>query len=181
MTDPYDDPYTSERRMCDDDGLVTGDYLVLHNYLAWLTYAAQGRPEEWKPIEGGWTCTSHAHLAGEHIRCSSPAHDIEPEEFNEAYGLLMPFVVVESTGGPYDDRSFVAGARYGDVANALRAKPFAFESYEYPELVPQLELLAMHEGYTLTYEPWVEYPDEWTFVRFQRITTPDVLYAPETA
>lgn len=86
------------------------------------------------------------------------------------YGLVMPFVVVTSKGGPYDDQAFVAGARYADVAHALRGKPTEFGTYEFPALVPQLDLLAMHEGYTMTTEPWEEHPDEWVWVHFERIT-----------
>lgn len=91
----------------------------------------------------------------------------EPEEPGD-YGLVMPFVVVASAGGPYDDESFVAGCRFEAVWNELRHQPAEYQSYEYPALVPQLDLIAMKEGYTMTTEPWDEHPDEWALVTFTR-------------
>lgn len=84
------------------------------------------------------------------------------------YGLLIPFVVVQSQGGPYDDAAFVAGARYGKIAEILHAKPEEFSTYEYPEMVHQLDLLAMHEGYAMKSTPWDEHPDEWVLLEFVR-------------
>jgi hypothetical protein len=82
------------------------------------------------------------------------------------YGLVMPFVVCESVGGPYEDRAFVAGVRYGQIAaEVAELKPGHAWSWtvETP-LVRQLDLLAMHEGLTMTAEPWDEHPDEWVHV-----------------
>lgn len=93
-------------------------------------------------------------------------------ESENTYGLVMPFIVVTSHGGPYDDVSFVAGCRYAAVAAALAEKPASYESYEYPALLPQLDLLAMHEGYVMETEPWDEHPEDWTLVRFTRIEDP---------
>lgn len=47
------EPFTMSARLCDDDGIVRGG-----------------------PMRHGtdYTCTGHAHYAGEHIRCESPAH-----------------------------------------------------------------------------------------------------------
>lgn len=63
------DPFTSEHRLCDDEGLVTGAFLELHNRLRAMRHAAAN------PVLEPFRCTSHAHLAAEHIRCTSPAHD----------------------------------------------------------------------------------------------------------
>lgn len=75
------DPFTSERRLCDDDGMVSLEpaaeqsdppppvprtYLGQHNDLARLG----GHPTVAEPF----ACTGSAHLAGEHIACTSPAH-----------------------------------------------------------------------------------------------------------
>lgn len=49
-------------RLCDDDGMVRGEYLYHHN---WLAQSAVTEP---------FACTSHAHLGGEHVQCTSPAH-----------------------------------------------------------------------------------------------------------
>jgi hypothetical protein len=87
-----------ELRLCDDQGLVTDTpvepgspgtaldpdltYLKLHNNLR----SRNSNPDIRKPIkEGGWACTSHAHLGGEHIRCTSPAHrSADPDVFDAA-------------------------------------------------------------------------------------------------
>ncbi|MDQ3933409.1 MAG: hypothetical protein M3340_02120 [Actinomycetota bacterium] len=80
------DPYTMEVRLCDDAGMVSNErvkpgspgtafdpdltYLRLHNNLA----ARNTNPDTRKPVTEPYACTGHAHLAGEHIRCTSPAH-----------------------------------------------------------------------------------------------------------
>lgn len=81
------------------------------------------------------------------------------------YSLVMPFVVVASAGGPYDDGAFVAGCRFGTWDALLTLKPVMHAEYEPPELVPQLDLLAMHHGYTMTTEP---FDDDWTYVEMRR-------------
>lgn len=85
------DPYTCKVRLCDDEGKVSDTpvepgspgasfsptdltYIKLHNNLR----ARNSNPDTRKPVEGGWQCTGHAHLAGEHIRCTSPAHAPKP-------------------------------------------------------------------------------------------------------
>ena len=60
------DPYTLEKILCDDAGIVSGSYLRALNWLR----AYDGHPAVNEPF----TCTGHAHLAGEHIRCLSSAH-----------------------------------------------------------------------------------------------------------
>lgn len=47
------DAYTMSARLCDDDGIVRGG--SMH----------RGRD---------YRCTGHAHFAGEHMYCTSPAH-----------------------------------------------------------------------------------------------------------
>lgn len=77
MSEPKAPP---ARRLCDGDGIVSqeladpqplGDetltYLGLHNRLA----ALSGHGPQTDPF----TCSGSAHYAGEHIRCTSPAHD----------------------------------------------------------------------------------------------------------
>lgn len=60
-------PFTSEHQLCDDEGVVGGAFLELHNRLRAMRHR--------EPVLEPFQCTSHAHLAGEHIRCTSPAHD----------------------------------------------------------------------------------------------------------
>lgn len=74
-----DDPFTLEARLCDDDGMVSHERTPPNAFDAELTYmkqlnnlrAVSGHgPYEGEPFH----CTGSAHLAHEHIRCTSPAH-----------------------------------------------------------------------------------------------------------
>ncbi len=53
LPDNDDDPFTAAARLCDDDGIVRKG--LMHHGT-------------------NYTCTGHAHFAGEHYRCLSPAH-----------------------------------------------------------------------------------------------------------
>lgn len=77
------------------------------------------------------------------------------------YGLVMPFVVCESEGGPYESAAFVAGWDCAFVDDTLRslATPrtngvtaATVQRYVKPEAVPQLDPIAMRHGFTLTTE-----------------------------
>lgn len=98
-----DDPYTMEVRLCDDDGIVSHErvepgspgtifdsdltYYKLHNNLR----AHNMNPDTRKPYDGEpFACTGHAHLAGQHIRCTSPAHRVR-----ERSSVSGVFVVCE--------------------------------------------------------------------------------------
>lgn len=77
----------------------------------------------------------------------------EPDD-TVRFSLLMPFVVVASKGGPYDDPSFTAGYRMGQADETLRmARAIGAEeimvTYVKIECEPQLELLAMRYGFAL--------------------------------
>lgn len=93
----------------------------------------------------------------------------EPEE--QDYGLVFPFVVCQSLGGPHEDDAFVAGYQAGQIDSALAAAAavratqakFTVRS----ALVPQLEMVAMNRGFpVMLAEPWEAHPDEWTHVTF---------------
>jgi hypothetical protein len=88
----------------------------------------------------------------------------------DGFGLVYPFVVCQSKGGPYDDSAFVAGCQFGQVAAEAKQIPKGQSRawYVYPEIVAQLDLLAMHEGLHLTSEPWDEHPEEWALVTLRR-------------
>lgn len=89
---------------------------------------------------------------------------VEDEE--GSWELVMPFVVCASQGGPYDDEAFVAGIRLQQLWHRLEVgDPDVLSEYVPPELVPQLDLLAMHLGYTLTAEP---HNEDWALVAFRR-------------
>lgn len=91
------DPYTLEVRLCDDAGLVSNErvepgspgtvldpdltYMKLLNNLR----ARNRNPDARKPYTGEpFVCTGSAHLAGEHIRCTGPAH--QRLRMADAYG-----------------------------------------------------------------------------------------------
>jgi hypothetical protein len=93
------------------------------------------------------------------------------EEEESEYGLIMPFVVCQSNGGPYEDRPFVAGVRIGVLIQRMTNGEPEISSYEYPAMLPQIDLLAMHYGYQLESEPWEEHPDEWVYVRLAKTST----------
>lgn len=92
MTLSSSDPYTMEMRLCDDDGMVSHEaviepgrvspspdesYLARLNRLRNMSRTAHGDKPEF--IEESFTCTGNAHLAAQHIRCTSPAHQTVPE------------------------------------------------------------------------------------------------------
>lgn len=101
--------------------------------------------------------------------------DQEPDE--AGYGLVYPFVCVASVGGPWDDQAFVAGARFGQIVAELKAKPRVYETTVEPDLVSQLDLLAMHEGYSLSHEEAV--PGEWEYVTFTSLPGPAASGTPD--
>lgn len=111
------------------------------------------------------------------------------EEFSAAngetpdddYALVYPFVVCKSNGGPYDDDSFVAGARFAQIDAELQLAHMLAHDHSAtvePALVPQLELLAMHRGYTLRIEEFdgedLGVRDAWARAVFE-LTTDDTL------
>jgi hypothetical protein len=97
----------------------------------------------------------------------------QPEGGTE-YGLLFPFVVCQSQGGPYDDEAFVAGAQFGRIDQALQVAAVSgatrLRVTVRTDLVKQLELCGMARGFpVLIAEQVEETPDypampEWSFV-----------------
>lgn len=79
--------------------------------------------------------------------------------------LLMPFVVVTSKGGPYDDASFTAGWEMGKLDRDLSALPRQHQITIRTLNVPQADLIGMRYGYRCEAETSTEVP-EWTFVTF---------------
>lgn len=76
------------------------------------------------------------------------------------YELLMPFVVVQSVGGPYEDTAYVAGYEAGRI-EALRE----FFGYVHTPNVPQVDLIAMKKGLCLKLG---DRSGDWTFVEVSR-------------
>ena len=102
-----------------------------------------------------------------------------PDDDNDEadYGLVMPFVVCQSEGGPYESQAFVSGVSCGVIDETLRQlaalaqhglTAATVERYVAPALLPQLDLVAMRHGFTLTSEAWDEHPDEWALATFTK-------------
>lgn len=82
-----------------------------------------------------------------------------------SFGLVMPFVVTQSQAGPHADEPFVAGYECGYLDHLLESRIHeSVERYVHTSIVPQLDLVAMRHGYTMTSEPWQDHPDQWTLV-----------------
>lgn len=93
----------------------------------------------------------------------------QPE--NDSYGLVYPFVVCASKGGPYDDEAFVAGVTLGQIDRSLEVAAVAgadrLQFTVNTGLVKQLELCGMARGFPVMTATATDYPT-WTFVTFQR-------------
>lgn len=83
--------YTLELRLCDDAGMVSDEPVepgspgtlvspdLTYRKLLNNMRARNNNPDARRPYEGApFPCTGSAHLAGEHIRCTSPAHVGDP-------------------------------------------------------------------------------------------------------
>lgn len=83
------------------------------------------------------------------------------------YGLVMPFVLVESVGGPYDDEAFTVGWEMGELNAWLETSPpNGSKRLVHDTTCPQVDLLAMRHGY----EMWVAPPttEGWYEITFRR-------------
>lgn len=83
------------------------------------------------------------------------------------FGLVMPFVVVKSKDGPYEDDAYVAGFEAGRLdallEHDLLATATALDLPLHAENLPQLDLIAMRRGYVMD----IEHSDDgWSFVSF---------------
>lgn len=80
--------------------------------------------------------------------------------------LVMPFVIVTSKGGPFDDESFVAGWSCGtfdvrlETIAAMGGVPMA--QWVRTIAVPQFDLIAMRRGFILRILE--TNPDGWSLI-----------------
>lgn len=98
--------------------------------------------------------------------------DDEHEDATE-YGLIMPFTVTASHGGPYEDQAFIAGYQAGQVDQSLAAAVAIGVNRlvvtVYTPLVPQIELIGMKHGFTgFTAEKHAAELAEWSLVTLER-------------
>lgn len=91
---------------------------------------------------------------------------------NEGYSLVLPFVVTQSHGGPYEDTAFVAGYQCGEIARALavaaalNSSATSLRFTVRSDLVPQLELIAMNAGFPSVAAEASDAWPEWTTITF---------------
>lgn len=79
--------------------------------------------------------------------------------------LLIPFVVVQSRGGPWEDGAFTAGWRLGQLWQVLAPSGAGWRGMVREDDLPQVELIAMHYGCTVEKdEPFVG----WVHVKIER-------------
>lgn len=85
------------------------------------------------------------------------------------FGLVMPFVVCQSKGGPYDDEAYVAGYEAGRLDALMSISPLLpgariNEGVPYhSDNMPQIDLIAMQHGVIVESE---DLGDGWTSVTF---------------
>ncbi|MGL4297532.1 MAG: hypothetical protein ACRCW4_00470 [Candidatus Neomicrothrix subdominans] len=98
------------------------------------------------------------------------------DDEDHGHELVMPFVVVRSQGGHYDDESYAAGWEMGRLASQLdlaRAMGLGLpHATIHPENVAQADLVAMRVGAQMIVKEWPEgtHPEaaaEWTWVNFE--------------
>lgn len=86
------------------------------------------------------------------------------------FELVMPFVVTDDRGGPYQGEAYVAGYEAGRIDVLLYALPADQPTYvcvAHPGNQPQLDLIAMNRGFTLVWE-WADDDSEWIRCHFRR-------------
>lgn len=93
------------------------------------------------------------------------------EQTQQHMSLVVPFVACRSQGGPYDDEGFAAGFQAGEIHRALlMAAPAHAAQVRFPmvrsNLLPQLDLLAMHAGFTIVANASDERFPDWADVTF---------------
>jgi hypothetical protein len=98
---PASGPFTMTQRMCDDDGMVSNTYCdppIPNMNLTYLQIHNNMRRHH--DPRGGiitepFACTGSAHMSGEHILCTSPAHTRVSRESNEGNITLSPRITIQ--------------------------------------------------------------------------------------
>jgi hypothetical protein len=87
----------------------------------------------------------------------------EQPQDESTYGLVMPFVTCKSRGGPHDDASYVAGYEMGVLNRDLALTRFLGTlpgvKQIHAENVPQADLIAMRNSYSMEVIPYEDCPD----------------------
>lgn len=84
------------------------------------------------------------------------------DDHDHPHELVMPFVITESQGGPFDDMAFVAGWQCATIKAALAPQGAEWRGQVFGALLPQLDLIAMQKQLVCEV---LEQAGEWTLVR----------------
>jgi hypothetical protein len=88
------------------------------------------------------------------------------------WGLVYPFIVCRSQGGPYDDQAFAAGWQCGRIDSALAAAAaLGLDRARFTvrtATVEQLKLVGAHHGYSNVAAVESDGIPEWTEIVFRR-------------
>jgi hypothetical protein len=92
----------------------------------------------------------------------------------DAYSLVFPFITVTSVGGPHDDDAYAAGFECGRIDAWLataKGLGWGIEATVTARAVnaPQIDLIAMHHGFTAEAAPSEDAP-EWVTIRLRQVT-----------
>jgi hypothetical protein len=83
-----------------------------------------------------------------------------------AYELVMPFITVQSKGGPHEDDAYVSGYQMGQL-DAILTIPYVQEhnTVTHTENVKQADLIGLKHGFSMEI---VSEDDTWTTLKFVR-------------
>lgn len=84
----------------------------------------------------------------------------------ERHTLVMPYVVAHDRGGPYQADAFAAGFTCGALDSRLAHAVHPITQPVPTGVLPQLDLIAMRHGWTISSELLDEH---WTSVTFTRM------------
>lgn len=83
-----------------------------------------------------------------------------------SYEMLMPFLPVQSKGGPYDDDAFAAGYQMGLLDAELGGSVFDQGRPVYAQLREQADLIAMRHGFIAEFSG--EEVEGWVCMKIRR-------------
>ncbi len=89
------------------------------------------------------------------------------DEDEVTFGLVMPFVVAQSQGGPFEDQAYIAGYEMGLLAAELEhSRPHYLRRTLHTANLRQVDLIAMRYGYSLRSQVCPQ--ADWTEVELVR-------------
>lgn len=84
---------------------------------------------------------------------------------SDDWGLVMPFVVCASQGGPYHDDSFVGGYECGFIDALLTSGQKRVQRLAHRASLPQIDLIAMKHNCSIH----VQDDGEWATVTLTKV------------